>query len=190
MAGRNHDYFFWTDLECTGSEDFHSIVEIGYAITDKNLEVLEGGSIVLPFPPDAREHPLVKDVVRNMHDKNGLWLDATRVYGENPYHTDALKKADDYLSGLVIRYNGMNHMAFCGSGVSHYDRKFIKRDLPKLNDRLTYWAIDIGAVRRAYEYFGHRTNWLVDNKTHRAYDDVLFHIAETKYFIGQLKEET
>lgn len=175
MGNHKHEYMFWTDLETTGSTlDDNQIIEIGAAITDMDLNIIDGREYVLPITRLVEMKPIVID----MHTKNGLLKDsmASRL---------DINDVDAEIAEWIRKYNGTNHMLLAGSGVMHFDRQFIKRDLPLTNSRLTYYAIDVGVVRRFTELVC-RLPWIAENKSHRAYGDVLFHIEEAKYARGLL----
>lgn len=73
------------------------------------------------------------------------------------------------------------HIPYGGSGVSHFDRQYINRDLPRLGRRLTFWALDVGCVRRIFALQGASTA-SIDAKTHRALDDALVHADELRFY--------
>jgi oligoribonuclease (3'-5' exoribonuclease) len=174
-----HKFIYFTDLETTGStlED-NEIIEIGAAITDMDLNIIDARDYVLPSTKKLEDLNLV---VQDMHTKNHLWRDVTRSVLD-------IKDVDAEIADWIRSFNGSNHMAFAGSGVAHFDRQFYKRDLPLTNARLTYWALDIGSARRIYTLLAGGIVWPADTKTHRAIDDVYYHIQETKFFVNKLKE--
>jgi oligoribonuclease len=190
MPRREHKYMFWTDLETTGSDlDAPSayngeptkqhILEVGAAITDMQLNVLDTRDLVLHFIPVFEN---IKPVVVEMHQKNGLWRDAARS-------GMSIQQADNILSEWIKQYNGPNHMLFAGSGVAHFDRKWFKRDLPLTDKRLTHYAIDVGVIRRTFDMFlGIGDEWPEDGKTHRGLDDILFHIEEFKWALDKMRK--
>lgn len=170
---------FWLDLETTGSDlDGHHIIEVGAAITDMSLNVLDGRSYIL----NPGELPEMAPVVLEMHRKNGLFNDM-----QKPLKVTPLGVVDHELEQWIRKYNGSDHMLFAGSGVMHFDRKFIKRDLPLTDKRLTHYAIDVGVVRRTFELLLGIPGWPEDNKNHRAFDDVLFHIEEMKWALDRIR---
>ena len=188
MADKEHKYLFWLDLETTGSDldvvnersgirSRHEIIEIGAAITDTELNVLDGRSFVIGHDI---VHENISPLVENMHTVNGLWADVAKS-------TMTIAEADATLAGWIRKYNGSNHMAFAGSGVMHFDRKFIRRDMPLLDKRLTYWAIDVGPIRRSFKYLLGVDEWPEDTKNHRAFEDVLFHIEEMKWALDKMR---
>lgn len=181
MSKREHKYMFWTDLETTGSAlETNALIEVGAVITDMALNVMDSRSYVVHPGTFVFE---MNDVVRKMHTKNGLLSD---IYNKQI----ALPKeaVDLELSEWIRAYNGSNHMLFAGSGVMHFDRQYIRRDLPLTDARLTYFAIDVGVIRRTFELLLNVPGWPEDGKTHRALDDILFHIEEMKWALDRMRE--
>lgn len=180
------DYICWIDLECTGNEDYDKIIEVGVAITDRNFEVVDTltRNVLLPTTDDWLLVNM-KPVVRDMHTKNGLLDDLNRGFNAVKVQT-----VDDEVASLIRKYNGSNHMAFAGSGVLHFDRRFIRNEMPKTDKRLSYWALDVGVLRRWLVYFDIKVPQaeLHGAKTHRALDDILEHINEAKAYRAAMLE--
>jgi oligoribonuclease (3'-5' exoribonuclease) len=128
----------------------------------------------------------MKEVVVKMHTDNGL-LDEVGQRGFYPseMHRDMeLARVDQELADWVRSFAGGDHMPFAGSGVAHYDRKFIKRDLPLLDRRLTYYSLDIGSARRILDLADVKWPQVHFSKSHRALDDARQHIQETVAFLN------
>lgn len=125
------------------------------------------------------------DVV-DMHIANGLIR--ALLIGEG---TTDLKTVE---ASLLIWLNNnlqsfTKRIPLAGSGVSHFDRRFIRAQMPKLDNRLTYWAYDVGSVRRFLRLYGLPIMVEHDAKTHRALDDVKAHIEEARYYGRLLRAE-
>jgi oligoribonuclease (3'-5' exoribonuclease) len=69
--------------------------------------------------------------------------------------------------------------------VGHFDRKFIKRDLPFFDSTLTHYPLDIGSTRRQLEI---AERPLADAKlffkSHRAVEDAAVHAQEMRDFFA------
>lgn len=177
--GRPEDseYIAWIDLETTGNKDDDSIIEVGFVLTDRDLNEVEAKQLVVRPIHWEFLRSRMSDVVTEMHTKNGLLDDIERNFVPLP-----VEGADAFLSHLLRAYGKGNHIPLAGSGVAHFDRKYIRRELPKTDALLSYWAYDIGSVRRFLRWWDIPTpgSELRQAKTHRALDDTREHIAETR----------
>ena len=168
------DIVLWLDLETSGSGDDALIFEVGMAVTGPgpNFDILASTDIVL-----AHTLPLAMDpVVIDMHTKNGL-------FEEIKTHGVSAEEAENQISQFIHETFGFSkqHVVLAGSGVGHFDRKFIKRDWPWLDKRLAYFCYDVGVLRRFLRMVGITTpETKTDQLTHRALDDVFDHINEAR----------
>lgn len=168
-------YIAWFDLETTGNRPDDSIIEVGLVLTDRDLNEVGAASFVAqPWDWNFLRNRM-DDVVVQMHTNNELLHDVSRT------HT-RIEEVDAEIARILKQYGGGNHIPLAGSGVSHFDRQYIKRELPKTNDLLSYWSLDIGVMRRWLKWWGIETpgSELQQAKTHRALDDIREHIAEAK----------
>jgi oligoribonuclease (3'-5' exoribonuclease) len=81
---------------------------------------------------------------------------------------------------------GVKSLILAGSGVSHFDNRFIKVQLPVSSKCLTFWSWDIGAVRRFLECAG--VKGVKNVKKHRAMDDIEQHIQDWVWAVNVIKE--
>lgn len=174
------DHLLWIDLETTGSDEDHDcIIEVGAVLTTEALDVLGEFSMTVTPTPEGLGRMMLNPTVREMHEGNGLLaeiLGADKV--RKPHHvTKALLAWVEGLGGKRGR------TVLAGSGVAHFDRRFIARYMPELDRFMRYWCIDIGVVRRAYRMWnGGDVSSANDGKTHRALDDVRCHVAEAQAY--------
>lgn len=176
------DHLLWCDLETTGSDEANdSIIEVGCVLTTYDLTELGDFTAVVKPEPLGLGRMLQNEVVRSMHEKNGLLADVLAANDEDRPH----KVVQRLLHWLDCIGAEQGKLVLAGSGVGHFDRRFIARYMPQLHKALRYWVIDIGVIRRAHEMwvgpdpFRHN-----DGKTHRALDDVRCHVAEARSFRG------
>lgn len=129
----------------------------------------------------ATLHPIVEE----MHAKSGLWDDLAA----NKDNLVSVAALDSVVSAAVRNfkeeYNGASvHLA--GMGVGAYDRRMIERDMPVADGLLHYRPADISVARMVMEFGGwtppeeHKDIFI--SSTHRAKDDVLQGIAQTRFF--------
>lgn len=165
------------DTETTGNKDDSDLIEMGMVMLDvPSLKELGEFTIVIEPSKEQFSHMMDNKVVREMHEKNGLIADLIAGKGVHPNVADALinKWLDSFTSERT-------HIPYGGSGVAHFDRQYIKRQLHRLDKRITYWALDVGSVRRIFALQGASTA-SIDAKTHRALDDAQVHAAELRWY--------
>lgn len=178
----------WWDLETTGNKDDSAMIEIGIAVSDMKLNLLGTKSILNGSPVIDMRIFDVDSVVLDMHSKNGLWKDLYNATARS------LESIDTEIWHWLRTINdGTEHIAFAGSGVGHFDRQYIKRDLPKTNKILTYWPLDIGVERRLTqlalpEIEDEKHKEYVDLKPHRALDDALIALYEARAWVNTQRE--
>ncbi len=183
MAGDiNDNLLLWLDLETTGSDESHDcIVEVGCILTFTNLEPVgdecEFTHIVRPTA-EGLGRLIQNPIVRQMHEDNGLLKELLDGAGDPPH----------VVAGLLLGWladNGAKsgHTVIAGSGVGHFDRRFVKRWLPEIDRFLRYWPLDMSSIRRAHAmWVGTPVSAANDAKTHRALDDIRCHLAEARAF--------
>lgn len=174
------DPLLWLDLETTGSDEAHDcIIEVGCVLTTHDLTALGEFTAVVKPDPLGLGRMIQNDIVRAMHEKNGLLDDVLAATDEDRPHK-VTRRLLDWLSDLGFQ---SGKIVLAGSGVGHFDRRFVARYMPQLNERLRYWVIDIGVIRRAHEmWIGPDPFKHNDDKTHRALDDIRCHVAEAQSF--------
>jgi oligoribonuclease len=158
----------WIDLETTGTDEHKdSIIEIACIVTNKQwVEQDRVNIIIKPDPMPENISPVVLD----MHTKNGLWND---VVSNGIPIKDADWKFNEFLGQYL---GGAKSLVLAGSGVSHFDSRFIHTQLPISAQRLTFWTYDVSVVRRFFECAG--IKGIKNVKKHRAMGDVEQHLAD------------
>lgn len=181
----------WLDLETTNSDEHTgSIVEIGCVMTDPDLrEIEEISLLVLPDPDHWEAMP---EVVQRMHNASGL-ADAIEDAMAQPDRADALDvaEADRILRQFLDRHAVSGRVILAGSGVSHFDHRWIRAHLPRSAKRLTWWAYDVGNVRR---FLGSIDKGLLvhpqpeGGKAHRGIVDARDHLNEWRLYRNMVRQ--
>ena len=135
---KNQGRMVWLDLEMTGLEEQHVIIEIATVVTDSNLEILAEG-------PDIAINRSVNDLNNidpwsaRQHSESGL-IDKVRAskIGINEAETQTLS--------FVKEWVGQWEAPLCGNSI-WVDRLFLKREMPKLESYLHYRVIDVSSIK-------------------------------------------
>jgi oligoribonuclease len=175
MRPEDSPYICWIDLECTGNHPDDQILEIGAIMTDRALNEVAHKNLTIRTDPEAVAR--MDAVVFAMHNENGLIEDSlnSRI---------TLRQADEEMTTWIRTFTAKEHIPLAGSGVSHYDRPYIRKDLPRFDKYLTYWAYDTGVIRRSLKLFGVDVSKAdtSGDKTHRAPDDIAAHVEEMRRY--------
>lgn len=184
------DMILFLDLETTGvDEDRDDIIEVGLSMVSTEEGYPEIGHFNrVIFPSDGAFLRLMdKKVVREMHEANGLLAEILRLRDDDASLDSMRSNLRDVAQTDILEWLGLftkgdtTHIPLAGSGVLHFDRKFIKKQLPRLDTRLTHWAYDVGVLRRSFIKAGVKYASM-DGKTHRALDDARVHADEWRYY--------
>lgn len=173
----------WIDLETTGADEKHdAIIELGAIMTDFDFnQIGEEFSAFSRCNYEAMGRLMYNDVVRQMHMQNGLLSDIINS-NYNGIQLKTMQWMSDCINldkkrGPVTKFRFM----LAGSGVGHFDRRFIREQMPELDDLLVFAPFDIGNVRRFLKISG--IDAPIDDpstKNHRALDDVRMHLNEAR----------
>ena len=195
------DHLVWLDLETTGTDEYLAhIIEIGITVSQSASPFAERDrftSIVLPVLPTPMDLTWVdnlSEVVRDMHQANGL-IEAVSDGQRTSWATlnPAQIEADviDFLRPFGKR------LLLAGSGVGHFDRRFLRRQMPLVDDRFLFPVLDVGVIRRTCKLIG-RDDLLShggeasERKPHRALDDAVIHLEEFRHYaelLGNIEPE-
>jgi len=171
----------WLDLETTGTDaQADPILEIAAVLTGgpEFAEALVYERTVLPHGGITEGLiAAVSPVVAQMHSVSGLWQDV-RDWGTSRQEAEA---------GLIDQLRSFGNpgdFVLAGSGVAHFDRRFLDAQMPELAGWFRYYVIDVGVLRRSLLAIGRGDLVPPDTgiKIHRALADVRQHIAEMRHY--------
>lgn len=167
----------WIDLETTGLDETDgSILEVGLVVADADDRVLaEASWLVDPLPRHlAAMHP---DVVE-MHRTSGLLADLEAFADGLP----GIGDVDRDVAALLDRHTVDGRIILAGSGVSHFDARWVARHLPATRRRLTYWTWDVEVVRRFLATVDPTLTRPAPDKAHRGLLDARDHLDEWRHY--------
>ena len=186
----------WIDLETTSADEHDgSILEVGIIITDPHLRELDRAEWLVE-PLDIAHIADMPDVVRRMHTESGLLdrLDEARAdeaSGRRRFAIYIVDEVDALLRELLDTHTVRGQIILAGSGVGHFDSRWIRRHLPRSAQRLTYWALDVGVVRRFLATIDPDLvleQYPDGGKPHRALADAELHLAEWRAYRDAMRE--
>lgn len=150
--------FVWVDIETTGlNSQRDRLLELGVMVTDRDGLMLGHKDWLVDHQVDP-DHmwSTVDDVVYRMHEESGL-MAAWNEHHSNIYKLDSdgsLARAQratvahdvvNFLEGQLGLESGKYAMA--GSSV-HFDRGFLKVDMPELHDWFHYRNVDVSTIKQ------------------------------------------
>lgn len=171
-------YLGWVDLETTGTNEREDhILEVAFALTDLVGTPKWAISYVISPPIDWADR--MGETVREMHTKSGLVAD---VYGT----TDTKIDVQEAIIGHLKQQGAKPHeVMLAGSGVGHFDKRFLQWQMYNLHQWFVYPVMDVGVIRRFLRFAGagHLAPKLNESKTHRAMDDLNLHLSEYRHYV-------
>ena len=168
------DNLVWMDLEFTGLSDDQVIIETACIITDKNLEILEEGPNLI-IHRSQEELDRIEAWPLKIHTESGL---LEKVKKSKIKISEAEKINIDFISKWVEKKEGL----LCGNSI-HIDRKYIRKEMPVLDDYLHYRMIDVSSFKEVIKrWFKPIKNEPQKQNTHLALDDIRESIEELRWY--------
>lgn len=168
------DLMLWIDVETTGLEDDATMLELAFALTGPDLEVLDSFHRVLrATEADVRK---MSAYVHKMHTDNGLIAEAL---ASTVTLDDAEQDACKWLWPLIPA----REVPLCGSSV-HFDRKMLTRDMPRVEAHTKYRNIDVSTLTElAMRWYPYAYDTLpTPMKRHRSQPDITDSIAALAHY--------
>lgn len=178
-------FTLFLDLETTGSDEKKDLIlEVGLVLcrTERFLPVVDEKSWVIRHGTPAEV--LIQDPhVYDMHRQSGLLWDHQNA---EMFIDEVEKDILNWLQGYVPR----SQIVMAGSGVCHFDRRFLKAFMPDLDKRLVHYPLDVGPVRRFAALAGAHSPFPLgeDQKKHRGLSDAHFHRQEALMYMDILEK--
>jgi oligoribonuclease len=170
----------WCDLETTGLfAENDMILEAAVVITDENLVELWSNQWVVYVPGVSAA---IRDPkVIEMHTKNGL-IEACRSEATS-VHSFMIE--EQLVKVIKHECEGERPM-LAGSSV-HFDRTFIRRHLPKVNELLHYRHFDVSVLQTGAEMWAPEMVFADGGPVaHRAMADVRHSLDKARHYKRKL----
>ena len=142
MLHPSQNNLIWIDLEMTGLGDDNVILEIAVIITDEKLNITDkfpNSKLGLAINRTKEELKTIEPWSLNQHTKSGL---LKRVDESNCSLSDAENIVYKFISERIEQNKGI----LCGNSI-WVDRKFLRKEMPKLEEYLFYRMIDVSSIK-------------------------------------------
>ena len=172
---QNDTHLIWVDMEMSGLDpDKDVILEVALVVTDKDLNLVEEGPVLVVHQADA-----VLDGMdswnKSTHGKSGL-IDKVK--------SSPLSEADveSRMVEFMQRHVGERKSPMCGNSICQ-DRRFMARHMPKLEAWFHYRNLDVSTLKELCKRWQPEVaKGLKKHGRHEALADILESIDELKYY--------
>jgi oligoribonuclease len=172
---QNDSHLVWIDMEMSGLEpDRDRILEVALIVTDKDLNTLAEGPVLVVHQADA-----VLDAMDNWnkgtHGKSGL-IDKVKASSLD----DAAVEAQ--MIAFMKEHVAARTSPMCGNSICQ-DRRFLARYMPALEAYFHYRNLDVSTFKELAKRWkpGIMEGFKKQNK-HTALSDIIESIEELKYY--------
>lgn len=164
------------DIETTGLDERQDLMlEVGIVLADKNLNVVAEMSDIIKTQVNWEN---VGDFVVNMHTKNGLLKALDKGHG---------RKIGELEDALIyfLQEHGATNLPMFGSNVANFDRPWLRRFMPELEDSYHYRNIDVSSIKETCRLYNPRVFAAVPPKAeeHRVISDCHSTLAEFRFYL-------
>jgi oligoribonuclease len=181
----NGEPLLWVDFETTGTNpQRNEPLEVAAILTTPDMVEIARFHAVIAWTVDGL---VFDDIAEEMHRSSGLLdeVDAASKVEPSWSVQTAFWAGRAFSQWLDSHVDRGTKVTLCGSGVAHFDRYVIKAWFPAIEERLTYFMLDVGHIRRFMKLAG----WNTDRpavKAHRAMADIEDHLAEAREIVEGL----
>ena len=169
----------WMDLEMTGLDpERHVIIEVATLVTDANLEVLaEGPTFAIQRTPE--QLALMDAWNVKTHSESGL---LARIAASDVDAAEAERQTLAFIRKWVSK--GTSPLA--GNSIAQ-DRRFLRREMPKLEAYLHYRNVDVSTVKEMVRrWYRHGPTPPEKRQAHQALDDIRASLEELRWYRANL----
>jgi len=174
-VAQNDTHLVWIDMEMSGLEpDSDSVLEVALIVTDKDLNLVEEGPVLVVHQSDA-----VLDAMDNWnkgtHGKSGL-IDKVKASTLSDADVEA------QMIEFMKKHVGERKSPMCGNSICQ-DRRFLARHMPKLEAYFHYRNLDVSTLKElAARWRPELKDGFKKANSHTALADIQESIEELKYY--------
>ena len=177
MSNRN---ILWLDVETTGLEPTKdSLLEVGCFVTNGKLEIISPIFEAVIYHDPTKIESQMNNYVYNMHHESGL-LNLVTTQGLE------LKEAEQKLIEFVSPYVTDN-MIILGGNTVHFDKNFLRYNMPTLSQILHYRIIDVSTLRETLEIVYGKT-YPKSKPAHRSVADCHDALQAYKKYLREIED--
>jgi oligoribonuclease len=172
---RDRGNLVWIDLETTGlNAARRAILEIASVVTDKDLNIVgEGPLLVIHHPDEVLEH--LDAWCERQHGYSGL-IESSRA------SDISLAEAELQTLAFLRKHTHRQTAPLCGNTID-FDRRFLRRHMRDLHDHLGHRNIDVSSISElAYRWYPGVIAKLDKGIRHRASADIHASIEELRLY--------
>jgi len=184
MSHPRDDRLVWIDLEMTGLDPGrNTILEVAVIVTDERLELVAEGPNLIVHQDEAQLATMI-DIVREMHEKNGL---VHLVRQSRVTTAEAEQRVLAFLRQHVVEKTA----PLCGNTI-WMDRMFLNRQMPAVDEWLHYRTVDVSTLKELARRWRPAALQEAPAKpeSHRALDDIRASIQELRHYRERWLEAT
>lgn len=169
----------WIDLEMTGIDPAEDrILEVGAIATDWEFRGL--GRLTAVVRVD--EALMQRRMVGPFWEKFSGVRDALMAQNASG---QAAEDVEAQLLAFVAEHFAADQPVLLAGNSIHQDRRFIRREWPRLEEKLHYRMLDVSAWKVLFE--GKYRKKFAKPEAHRALDDIRGSIQELEYYLKKVK---
>lgn len=172
---QNETHLVWIDMEMSGLDpDQDRVLEIALVVTDKDLNVVEEGP-VLVVHQDAAVLDAMDNWNKSTHGKSGL-IDKVKA------STLTEAEVEQRVLAFMKRHVGERQSPMCGNSICQ-DRRFLARHMPKLEAYFHYRNLDVSTLKElAARWRPELKDGFKKANSHTALADIQESIEELRYY--------
>lgn len=171
----NENNLIWIDLEMTGLDpERDRIIEIATLVTDKDLNILAEGPVMVVHQSDA-QLALMDDWNVRTHTASGL-VDRVKA---SAFDDSAAEQAT---LAFLREWVPAGTSPICGNSIGQ-DRRFLFKYMPELEAYFHYRYLDVSTLKElARRWKPEVLDGFKKQGTHQALDDIRESVAELAYY--------